>query len=118
MPAALHLAGKLEAPGRLNAVAPGQLVHVTCQLSSRRFLLDTGAAYSMLPHHSPAVATGPRITGPSGSVIPCWGELSLNVMFFGRKYSWTFLLAAVSFPIIGIDFLKHLTFWWTRPPAL
>ena len=107
MPAAVHLGGKLGGPGRLNAVAPGQLVHVMCQLSRRRFLLVTGAAYSVLPHHSSAVATSPRITGPSGSVIPCWGELSLNVMFFGRKYSWTFLLAAVSFPIIGIDFLKH-----------
>jgi hypothetical protein len=27
--------------------------------------------------------------------------------FQGRRFSWTFLLAAVSFPIIDVDFLRH-----------
>jgi hypothetical protein len=28
-------------------------------------------------------------------------------MLAGRKFTWSFLRAAVSFPIIGIDFLIH-----------
>ena len=47
----LRLAGKLGVRGLVNAVAPGQLVYVTDQLSNRRFLLDTEAAFSILPHH-------------------------------------------------------------------
>ena len=28
-------------------------------------------------------------------------------MFHGRRFTWNFLLAAVSFPIVGVDFLRH-----------
>jgi hypothetical protein len=34
---ALQLVGKLEIPGRLNAVAPGILVYINDQLTGRRF---------------------------------------------------------------------------------
>ena len=59
--------------------------------------------------------------GAAGQPIPCWGERTLDLSFHGRKFSWTFLLAAVSFPIIGVDFLRHhqlmvdpqQTHWWT-----
>ncbi len=44
--AALQL-GKLVSRGRLNAVAPGPLVHIENQLSKRRFLVDTGASFSI-----------------------------------------------------------------------
>ncbi len=31
----------------------------------------------------------------------------MNLSFQGKHFTWTFLLAAVSFPIIGVDFLRH-----------
>jgi hypothetical protein len=37
----------------------------------------------------------------------CWGEKQLPVQFLGRRFTWTFLLAKVEFPILGADFLKH-----------
>jgi hypothetical protein len=37
MPGSLHLDGKLGGPGRLNAVAAGQLIHIPDQKSNRRF---------------------------------------------------------------------------------
>jgi hypothetical protein len=40
-------------------------------------------------------------------LIPCWDEKTLNLSFQGKHFTWTFLLAAVSFPIIGADFLRH-----------
>jgi hypothetical protein len=102
----LHV-GKLDRQGLLNAVVPGSLVHIINQLSNRRFLIDTGASYSIFPHHSSATASGPSLRGAAGRPIPCWGERTRDLSFHGRKFSWTFLLAAVSFPIIGVDFLRH-----------
>jgi hypothetical protein len=99
--------GKLDRQGRLNAVVPGSLVHIVNQLSNRRFLVDTGASYSIFPHTSAATPSGPRLRGAAGQLIPCWGEKTFDLSFQGRQFSWTFLLAAVSFPIIGVDFLRH-----------
>jgi hypothetical protein len=91
----------------LNAVSPGVLVHLVDQLLNRRFLVDTGACFSILPHHSSSPPAGPHLTRPAGSTIPCWGEKQLDLCFHGRRFQWTFLLAAVKFPILGVDFLRH-----------
>ncbi len=58
MRGSLHLVGKLGSPGQLNAVAAGQLIHMLDQISNRRFLVDTGASYSILPHRSSLPASG------------------------------------------------------------
>ena len=102
----LRVAGKLERPGRLNAVAAGLLIHVTDQLSSRRFLIDTGAAFSIIPYSSASPTSGPQLSGPSGKQIRCWGETAVDLQLSGQSFSWKFLRAAVSFPIIGVDFLR------------
>ena len=104
MPRAMQL-GKLGRRGLLNAVAPGQLVTVTDQSTNRRFLIDTGAAYSIFPHHSKDPPNGPSLSGPGGAPIACWGERRLSLLIGGKTFSWPFLLAAVRFPIIGVDFL-------------
>jgi hypothetical protein len=71
VPGSPHLVGKLGGPGRLNTVAAGQLIHMLDQISNRRFLVDTGASYSILPHRSSLPATGPKLFGPAGQLIPC-----------------------------------------------
>jgi hypothetical protein len=100
MPGPLQL-GKLAARGRLNAVAPGPLVHIEDQLTKRHFLVDTGASFSIFPHHSSAAPSGPALLGPAGQTIPCWGEKPCVLSFNGRRFKWTFLLAAVSFSAVG-----------------
>ncbi len=102
----LHLVGKLGGPGRLNAIAAGQLIHMLDQISNRRFLLDTGAAYSILPHCSSLPASGPMLFGPAGQPIPCWGDRLVQLKFQDQDFSWKFLLADVAFPILGVDFLR------------
>ena len=97
---------KLGDPGRLNAVAAGLLVHIVDSSNNRRYLVDTGASYSILPHKSPLPATGPKLFGPGGQPIRCWGERAVNLTFQERAFSWKFLLADVAFPIIGVDFLR------------
>ena len=103
----MQLAGKLGCPGRLAAVAAGLLVHIVDELTGRRFLVDTGASYSIWPYSSTSSADGPRLFGPAGQLIQCWGERKMQLQFQGTKFSWPFLLAAVDFPIIGVDFLKQ-----------
>ena len=106
LPRALHL-GKLGCRGLLNAVVPGALVHILDQLSGRRFLIDTGASFSIFPFQSNDPVSGPNIMGPAGQRIPCWGTRTLGLCFHGRRFEWPFLLAAVRFPIIGVDFARH-----------
>jgi len=107
MQAPLYLEGKLATPARLNAVAAGVLVHVQCQLSGRRYLVDTGATFSLVPHSSTLPpARQPRLIGPSGTPIRCWGEERLQLRIGGRLFMWTFLKAEVTFPILGVDFLR------------
>ncbi len=103
----MQLGGKLTQRGFLNAVTPRRLVHVLDQLSNRRFLVDTGASYSIFPHSSSSPPTGPLLAGPSGTSIPCWGEKEFTLSFSGNLFKWTLLLADVKFPILGVDFLRH-----------
>ena len=106
-PTLLPKVGKLVTPARLNAVAAGMLVHITDQLTDGRYLVDTGASFSLVPHKSSAPpATEPRLTGPNGSHIRCWGEERRQLRFSGRTFQWSFLRADVSFPILGVDFLR------------
>ncbi len=103
----MQLAGKLASWGYLNAITPSHLVHVLDQVSQRRFLVDTGASYSIFPHWSSSPPTGPLLAGPSGTAIPCWGEKEFELSFDNKKFKWPLLLAAVKFPILGVDFLPH-----------
>jgi hypothetical protein len=93
--------------GRINAVAPGRLVHIVDEASQRCFLVDTGAAYSIFPYFSPGKQSGPRLKDADGLHIPCWGERRLTLSFLGLLFVWPFLQAKVQFPIIGVDFLRH-----------
>ncbi len=102
----LHLVGKLSGPGQLKAVVTGQLIHMLDQVSNRRFLVDTGASYSILPHRSSLPASGPKLFGPAGQPIPCWGDRLVQLRFQDQNFSWKFLLADVAFPILGVDFLR------------
>jgi hypothetical protein len=52
-------------------------------------------------------ANGPAISSASGQPIKCWGWQDSVVKFGGRKFCWRFLLTAISFPLLGADFLEH-----------
>ncbi len=80
-------------------IAPGQLVYITDQLTQRRLLVDTGAAYSVIPHSSTSLPNGLALAGATGRPIPYWGEKQFHLFFCGQAFSWSFLLAAVQFLI-------------------
>jgi hypothetical protein len=101
------LGGKLGSRGQINTVLPGQLLHLCDELSKRRFLVDTGAVFPVLPHRSKGTPSGTSLRGPDGRPIACWGERQLSVSFSGQAFTWTFLLADTKFPVLGADFLRH-----------
>jgi hypothetical protein len=84
------------------------------QVSQRRFLVDTGASYSIFPHWSSSPPTGPLRAGPSGTAIPCWGEKEFELSFDNKKFNGPLLLAAVKFPILGLNFCDTTACWSTR----
>jgi hypothetical protein len=59
----VQMAGKLAFQGYLNAVTPGYLFHIMDQVF-KRFLVNTGASYSIFPHHSSSPPTSPLLAGP------------------------------------------------------
>jgi hypothetical protein len=60
-----------------------------------------------MPWQSSSLPSGPNLSGVDGRRIPCWGERPFTVTIGGLPHQWRFLLAAVSFPILGVDFLRH-----------
>jgi hypothetical protein len=74
--------------------------------NKQQFLVDTGETFSVLPHRSLSTLSGPSITGADRRDIPCWGQFCHYLTFGLRTFLVTFLLAAVSRPILGLDFLS------------
>ncbi len=74
MPWPLHLVWKLAGLGPLNAVAAGQLIHMQDLITNRRFLVDTGASYSIIPNCSSLPAMGQKLLDPANQLIHCWGD--------------------------------------------
>jgi hypothetical protein len=62
----LQLAGKLADLLLLPAVAAGQQVNLTGQHTSRRYLVNMIASYSIYPRKSNGKSYGPRLHGPAG----------------------------------------------------
>ncbi len=38
---------------------------------------------------------------------PCWRVKEFILIFYGKQFKWTLLLADAKFPILGVDFLWH-----------
>ena len=62
---------------------------------------------------------GPRLVGPNRAAINCGGETTLQLRFSNCTFQWRFMRTAVTFPILGVDFLRANNLlvdsagWWT-----
>ena len=86
------------------------LIFLRNSLSSSKFLVDTGASVSVFPHRprspsSPGV--GVQLRTADGSPMDTYGTRHIALQFGSRRFDWSFLLADVSMPILGSDFLRH-----------
>jgi hypothetical protein len=57
-----------------------------------KFLVDSGASISILPHSSLAPPTGPHLVGANGKPILAWGLCRRTVCFAGHNFEFEFLL--------------------------
>ena len=93
-------------------ISPSRILHVTDKSSNLSFLVDIGVALSILPKSSCTGYKPYQSDRPPHAVndssIPTYGEKSA-LLDLGRRraFHWVFIVAAVSFPILGADFLHH-----------
>jgi hypothetical protein len=85
----------------------GRLMYLQNELDKTFLLVDSGAAYSVVPVKSSAPSCGPSLSGADGASIKCWGRRSEAIVAGGRRFQWSFSEAAVSFPMLGADFLRY-----------
>lgn len=75
-----------------------------------KFLIDTGADVSAVPKRfsDRTKPDGLVLFAANGTQIPTYGTklLTLNLNL-RRNFSWPFIVADVTQPIIGVDFLTH-----------
>ena len=87
-----------------------RLFYIWDKRNRLRFLVDTGAALSIIPYtfEPSAKLALVKLRAANGSTIDTYGKkiLSLNIGM-RRDYTWTFTLANVDTPILGADFLAH-----------
>ena len=73
--------------------------------------MDTGAARSLLPASKWSKSCKPqpnvRLVAANGSPIPTYGRHHLNLRIGKRTYAWSFVVADVTIPLLGADFLAH-----------
>ena len=88
-----------------------KLLYVTDKGHKCRYLIDTGAAVSVLPKscaNGILDADSLSLVAANNSTIHTYGNCK-RVIDVGLKleYPWTFIVADVQQPIIGADFLIH-----------
>lgn len=55
--------------------------------------------------HQPA--SNIRLTAANGTTIPVYGQQHLKINIAGRTYSWNFIVADITLPLLGADFLAN-----------
>lgn len=114
----MHYSLFLETFGKRKAVASSTApptaktsrLFITDKISKRDFLLDSGSDVSVIPahrsHHNNRTCS--TIYAANGSPIATYGYQTLQVdLGLRRKFSWSFIIADTSHPILGADFLVH-----------
>lgn len=89
--------------------SPGRLF-VTDRNSKTQFLVDTGSDICVFPRSSikeRRPKSNYQLAAANGSIIETYGYINLSLDFnLRRKFTWRFVVADVTKPIIGVDFLS------------
>lgn len=84
---------------------------VTDKSNHRKYLVDTGADLSILPKALFNKIKKPenyKLFAANGTPIETFGHITCNInLGLRRDFIWTFLIANVSKPILGADFLSE-----------
>ena len=83
------------------------LLYLRDTLSSRKFLVDSGASLSVFSDPAASSNSGIGLPTIDGSSMNCSGSGIIPLKFRSKHYHWTLKLAPVSVPILGADLLPH-----------
>ena len=89
---------------------PATLGLVKDMVSGFRCLLDSGSQVSLWPASSnrpPVSSCNLRLLAANGSRIKAFGLAKKQIKIGRESYTFDFVIADISRPIIGIDFLQH-----------
>ena len=93
------------------ALSHSKLLYVADKRHKSKYLIDTGAAVSVLPKscaNGISDADSLPLVAANNSTINTYGNCKRVVdVSLKREYPWTFIVADVKQPIIGADFLIH-----------
>lgn len=85
-------------------------IRIIDKISSRSFLIDTGADISVLPRNAAGELqqTNTSLLAVNGTPITVYGQTIKTIdIGLDKNYTWTFLVADVGSPILGADFIRH-----------
>lgn len=86
-------------------------IFVTDRTTKIQFLIDTGADLCVYPRHrvrGPLKKSAYTFYAANDTVIATYGTLAVNLDFsLRRNLKWHFVIADVSTPIVGMDFLRY-----------
>ena len=84
---------------------------ISDQTTGRHFLVDTGACKSLFPVNqvNDPGRKGDYMRAANGSRINTYGTVNLTIRTASQLYKWPFIVADVSFPILGAGFLGPTT---------
>ena len=96
----------------MNAVSgqKGELLFVHDSRNNIKWLIDSGALYSIVPPTLAQRAKGPQanhLQAANGSSISCYGYVEKTITFGSKTYQFDFVVADVKHHIIGADFLAE-----------
>ncbi|GFT77204.1 transposon Ty3-I Gag-Pol polyprotein, partial [Nephila pilipes] len=86
-------------------------LYLSDRTSRSKYLINTGADVSVIPlttasQHLPPASL--QLFAANGTVISTYGQQLVTLdLGLRRVFKWSFIIAAVSQPIIGADFLRH-----------
>lgn len=98
-------------PGEITTNCHVFRLQVRDKISNKIFLVDSGADVSVLPLISKSSDMRPTamvLYAANGSPIKVVGEKRIKIdLGLRRSFFWSFVVADVTSPIIGSDFIKH-----------
>ena len=79
-------------------------------MSGLSFLVDTGAAVSVLPRGlatsvKSLVKSADFLMAANGEMVPTYGTVSLEIQLGSNKFAWSFQVADAHLAVLGADFL-------------
>ena len=91
------------------AALPSTTFSIKDEISGKSFLVDTGACRSFIPPdrriNDLQPYDGPSVVTASGDALQIHGKRRCRIKLSGKLYLWDFIIADVSMPILGADFL-------------